>query len=112
MPFGALLAACSALPPATFPEFQDHHVAAEFVVPPDGCLHLPATTRALVVRELALEPLPMREQFAAGSRWFVYPAGTAVRAELRLRAYVQNGRVPLLHEILRDARRIVPLEAP
>ena len=109
----AALGACSTLPPATFPEFEDHHVAAEFVVSRDGRLLLPSTTRWLVVRELTLDPQPERERFDGGHRWFEYPAGTAVRVSCRLRAYANpDGRVPKLSEILVDARRIDVLEGP
>ena len=71
--------ACSNVPPATWPAFAEHHVAAEFVVPADGLLPMPLTSWSLVVRELTAEPAPHGERFEGGRRWFVYPAGTSVR---------------------------------
>lgn len=109
----ALLCGCSTMPGGSFPAFTDHHVAADFVVPPEGRLHLPATTRDLVVRELELEPAPVREAFAPGDRWFEYPAGTAVRMRCRLRAYaLPDGSIPSLRAILPDAAAIHTLTSP
>ena len=106
-------AACSTLPPSQYPEFVDHHVAAEYVVSPEGRLWLPSTTRSLVVRELDLHPRPVRERFDDTGRWFEYPAGTAVRVECRLRAYAaDDGHVPSLREILGDATKLEDLGSP
>ena len=107
------ITACSTVPTAAFPEFVDHHIAADFVVSPNGRLRLPSTTRSLVVRDIALTPAPLREHFDEGGRWFEYPAGTAVQVQCRLRAYAtDHGRVPSLREILVDADRIAVLEGP
>jgi hypothetical protein len=108
------LAACSSLPEPGFPAFADHHVDAEFVVPAEGRLRLPATTRALVVHELGLHPAPLQEQFdAAGGRWLVYPAGTNVHVRCRFRAYAgAGGSVPAAADVLVGARSIRMLEAP
>ncbi len=107
------LAACSTVPPAWYPEFVDHELAAEFVVADDGRLPLPSTTRALVVRTLELDPAPSAELFDGSDRWFAYSPGTAVRVHCRLRAYAQDdGRVPTVAEILPGARSIRVLENP
>jgi hypothetical protein len=110
----ATLAACSVLPPASYPAFVDHAVAAEFVVPDGGRLRLPATTADLVVLELRAAPPPQRELFGRdGERWFVYPAGTSVRVCCRFRSYAAAGAAPLTPgAVLPDAHRIDPLEAP
>lgn len=109
-----LLAGCSTLPDSRFPDFAEHHVAAEFVVPAAGRLRLPSSTRSLVVQELSLDPTPEAEMFdAQGERWLVYPAGTAVHVRCRFRAYAQNGgRVPSPAEVLVGARDIRNLEEP
>lgn len=95
---GALLlaaVACSTLPPASYPPFAEHRVAADFVVPASGLLRLPATTRDLIVQELDAEPRPQREQFGQdGERFLVYPAGTAVRVRCRFRSYGELDRAP------------------
>lgn len=107
------LGGCSSMPEAGYPPFVDHHVAADFVVPAAGRLHLPMTTRDLVVHELELEPAPLRERFAPGERWFEYPPGASVRLRCRLRAYAPpGGQVPSLPSILPAATAIRPLEAP
>jgi len=109
----AAIAACSTVPSPSFPEFVDHHVAADFVVSPNGRLRLPSTTRSLVVHEVALSPAPVREHFDESGRWFEYPAGTAVQVQCRLRAYAaKDGRVPTLPEILVDANRIATIGGP
>ncbi len=109
----AVAAACSVVPPASFPPHADHHVAADFVVPAAGRLLLPASTRELVVRELAVDPPPSAESFDANGRWFLFPPGTAVHVRCRLRAYADAaGNVPTIGEILVGAARIEPLEGP
>jgi hypothetical protein len=109
-----LLACCSTLPDSRFPDFAEHHVAAEFLVPAAGRLRLPASTRSLVVQELSLDPTPQAEMFDAhGERWLVYPAGTAVHVRCRFRAYATNGgKVPSPAEVLIGARDIRNLEEP
>ena len=109
-----LLAGCSTLPDSRFPDFAEHHVAADFVVPAAGRLRLPSSTRSLVVQELSLDPTPEAELFdAQGERWLVYPAGTAVRVRCRFRAYAPNGgKVPGPAEVLIGARAIRNLEGP
>ena len=99
---------------ASFPEFAEHHVAADFVVPAEGRLRLPVSTRSLVVQELGLEPAPQREQFDGnGARWLLYPAGTQVRVRCRFRAYAEPGQhAPDPAAILPGARRIEVLEGP
>lgn len=90
-----LLAACSTLPPAAYPEFADHLVAARFVVPEGGLLRLPVSGTDLVVQELTATPPPQRELFGHdGERWFVYPAGTHVHVRCRCRSYAAGDARP------------------
>jgi len=105
---------CSTLPDSRFPGFEEHHVAAEFLVPSAGRLRLPSSTRSLVVQELSLDPTPQAELFDShGERWLVYPAGTAVHVRCRFRAYAQNGgKVPSPAEVLAGARDIRDLQEP
>jgi hypothetical protein len=109
-----LLAGCSTLPDSRFPDFEEHHVAAEFLVPSGGRLRLPSSTRSLVVQEMSLDPTPEAEVFdSKGGRWLVYPAGTAVHVRCRFRAYAQNGgKVPSPAEVLAGARDIHDLQEP
>jgi hypothetical protein len=109
-----LLASCSTLPDSRFPDFEEHNVAAEFLVPSAGRLRLPSSTRSLVVQELSLDPSPEAEMFdSKGERWLVYPAGTAVHVRCRFRAYAQNGgKVPSPAEVLAGARDIKDLQEP
>jgi hypothetical protein len=103
-------AACSTLPPASYPPFVDHDVRAEYVVGDDGRLGFPVTTREFVVQSLRLEPAPLDEHFdAAGRRWFVYAGGTAVTARCRLRVYaLPDGSEPPLAQLLPGAVAVVP----
>jgi hypothetical protein len=109
-----LLAACSTLPPASYPEFADHLVAAEFVVPEGGLLQLPVTTTDLVVLELTATPPPERERFGrGGERWLVYPAGTHVHVQCRCRSYAApDGRPLSPAQLLPGARHIEVLGTP
>ena len=113
-PLWFLLANCSTLPDSRFPDFEEHHVAAEFLVPAAGRLRLPSSTRSLVVQELLLDPTPRAEMFDAhGERWLVYPAGTAVHVRCRFRAYSHDGgRVPSPAEVMAGARDIRDLQQP
>ena len=107
------LAACSNIPRAGFPAFTECSVAAEFVVPADGRLRMPHSSWLLVVQELEANPAPQAERFDGGSRWFVYPAGTAVRVRCRYRAYAEPGSRPAEpSDVLRGASSIRALEEP
>ncbi|HEX6810939.1 MAG TPA: hypothetical protein VF384_04875 [Planctomycetota bacterium] len=110
----AWLAGCSTMPDSRFPDFVEHHVTAQFVVPQAGRLRVPASNRSLVVQELSLEPLPQAEVFEAnGERFLVYPAGTPVYVRCRFRAYATNGGpVPGLAEVLTGAHDIRNLQEP
>ena len=100
-----LLAACSTLPEHHQPAHADHDFDASFAVGEDGRLLFPITTRNLVVRQIELQPKPLGEQFLAEQRWFLYPAGTRVRAQGQLRAYQnESGTIPLLRELLPHAK--------
>jgi hypothetical protein len=109
-----LAAACSTLPEASYPPFAEHLVAADFVVPASGLLRVPATTRDLVVQELAAQPQPQREQFGGdGERWLCYPAGTAVHVQCRYRSYAPPGGQPLAPaQVLAGARHLELLASP
>jgi hypothetical protein len=107
------LGACSNIPPAEFPAFTERAVAAEFVVPADGRLMMPHSSWLLVVQELEADPAPQAERFDGGTRWFVYPAGTAVRVRCRYRAYAEPGGRPAEPaDVLSGASSIRALEEP
>ena len=110
-----MLAGCSTLPPTQYPPFVEHAVRATFVVAADGRLALPTTTNDFVMQQLTLSPPALREEFDRdGSRWFCYPAGTQVQAELRWRQYapVAEQRTPqqaLPHaHALQSLREVAP----
>lgn len=109
-----LLAACSTLPPAAYPEFADHLIAAQFVVPEGGRLRVPVSTTDLVVQELIATPPPQREQFGHdGERWFVYPAGAHVHVHCRCRSYATpDGRPQSPAQLLPGAHHIEVLGTP
>jgi hypothetical protein len=114
-PASALLlvfAACSNLPPPAYPRYVEVDVEAHFVVGPDGRLDLPVSDRRLVVRELLLEPAPLDEHHEAGARWFVYTAGTHVRARCRMRSYADGDRVPLGAEAIFPGATRITQAAP
>lgn len=75
------------MPDPHLPKHSEHDVVAEFVVPEDGRLVLPATSHDLIVHELRLEPAPLAEQFGEGARWFTYEPGTRVVVHGRFRHY-------------------------
>lgn len=108
------LGACSALPPASYPAFAEHSLAADFVVPADGLLRLPASTGDLVVHRLTATPPPQRERFgSAGERWFVYPAGTHVHVQCSCRSYARaDGRPLAPAQLLPGANHLEVLTAP
>ncbi len=110
----AALAACSTVPVAGYPPFGEHHVAAEFVVPADGRLRVPASSASVLVQELRCEPRPRGEQFGAGGeRWLLYPAGTAVRVRGRFRVYARaDGHLPGAAELLPGASVVRRLDGP
>ncbi|MCK5945333.1 MAG: hypothetical protein KAI24_25310 [Planctomycetes bacterium] len=100
----AALAACSTMPMASLPPHVDYAFDARYQVGSDGELRLPASTRALVVRELQLSPPPLREHFEDGQRTLRYPPGSAVHARGALRAYANDdGSLPTLAELLPGA---------
>lgn len=90
------LGACSTLPPHEYPPFAEHNVQADFVVPADGRLSMPSSSRDLVLHELRSEPPPKSEQLgASGERWWLFPQGTHVQVHCRFRAYAgRDGTVP------------------
>lgn len=90
------LGACSTVPPHQYPPFAEHDVHADFVVPADGRLSMPSSSRGLVLQELRSEPPPQGEQLgASGERWWLFPQGTRVQVHCRFRAYAgSDGRVP------------------
>ncbi|MBL9079997.1 MAG: hypothetical protein JNL08_21070 [Planctomycetes bacterium] len=106
--------ACSTLPEARFPAFREHVVAAEFVVPGDGRLPLPATTAALIVHDLGAVPPPTAERFGpAGERWLLYEPGTRVRVHCHYRSYAPPGGRPLRpDEVLPGADLVEVLGPP
>jgi hypothetical protein len=89
------VAACSTLPSAPPGPHLDHHVAVEFVVPPNGRLVLPASSPTLSVQQLALDPAPLGEQFRDAVRWFVYAPGTRVTMRGRFRSWGDGERPPV-----------------
>jgi len=98
------LGSCSTLPVPSHPAHVDHRFHASFKVDRDGRLHLPVTTRDIVVQSLELLPKPAGELFAAEQRWFVYPAGTSVQVRGQLRLYASpSGVIPKLAEVLPNA---------
>ncbi len=112
--FGAIaLTACAVLPERSYPDFRDHHLAADYVVPLDGRILVPATTRDLIVQELELLPPPLGETFDAdGARWMLYDHGTNVRLRGRFRAYGTGaGDAVTPTQLLPGAQRIEVLPA-
>ena len=109
-----LLAACSVVPDASYPPFDEHHFAADFVVPADGRLPFPASSRCLTIQELHVSPAPHGEQFGEqGERWLLYAAGTAVHVRGRVRAYAGvDGHRPGVAELLPGAKHLQRLEGP
>ncbi len=100
----AAAAACSTMPTPSLPRHVDYAFDARYVVGEDGALQLPASTRALVVRRLELEPQPLGETFAPGRRTLRYAPGTEVRAAGALRAYADDGgALPTLRSLLPGA---------
>jgi hypothetical protein len=91
-----VLGACSTVPPHQYPPFAEHDVQADFVVPADGRLSMPSSSRDLVLHELRSEPPPASEQLgASGERWWLFPQGTHVQVHCRFRAYAgRDGIVP------------------
>lgn len=102
------LASCALVPDRFYPEFEDHHLAARYLVPGDGRIRVPATSRELVVQELELLPAPLGESFDPdGTRWALYDRGTTVRLRGRFRAYGPlDGRAPTPSDLLPGAQHI------
>lgn len=110
-----LTVGCGTTPRQSYPTFVDHRVLATFEVPANGLLRVPATTRDLVVHELALQPTPRAERYdAEGRRFLVYDRGTTVTLEGRFRVYATATGVPTPAEILPGAATIaaLPIVAP
>lgn len=107
-------AACSALPPAAYPPFAEHLIAADFVVPPQGRLSLPTTTPELVLLDLGAVPPPEAEVWGPdGERWLVYEPGTEVQVRCRYRSYAPPGGAPQTpREVLPGAVRVEVLSSP
>ena len=62
------IAACSVMPDAARPTFVDYSFDARYLVGDDGALHLPTSSRALVIRSLDLAPPPLSESFESDGR--------------------------------------------
>lgn len=103
-----LLGACSTVPPAGYPPHGDYAVVADYVVPGDGRLRVPASHRDLVVHELRADPEPAGETFGPGhERFWLWQAGTRVSLHCRFRAYAgPDGTVPGPAMVLPGARRL------
>ena len=98
------IAACSVMPDAARPTFVDYSFDARYLVGDDGALHLPTSSRVLVIRSLDLAPPPLSESFESDGRTLRFAPGTAVRARGALRAYAaQNGALPTLQQLLPGA---------
>lgn len=90
----AATAACSSLPPPSYPPHADHDLLVTYVVPADGRLAMPTSTATRVVWQLAAEPAPAGEEFAAdGVRQWLFPAGAEVHVRCRCRLY-REGDLP------------------
>jgi hypothetical protein len=105
---------CSTMPEASYPPHCDHELLAEFVVPADGWLPVPSSTRHLVVRELASEPPAAGERFdAAEQRYLAFPAGSRITLRCGLRCYATaHGQLPELRELLPHAVTVRSLPSP
>lgn len=102
-----LAAACSNLPPKSYPGFIEQDVEASFVVGEDGRVTFPATTDDFVVHRLELVPPALGERFgAAGERWFVYAPGTAVTLRAWMRTYDDGPSGKSLDAALRAAHHV------
>ncbi|MCR9243860.1 MAG: hypothetical protein NXI31_02430 [bacterium] len=90
-----LTTSCAIVPPQRYPEFEDLHLRAHYVVPGDGRLQIPATTREIVVQQLELSPPPLRESFATnGTRYVHYDDGITVTLHGRFRSYRRGSDQP------------------
>lgn len=88
-----MLGACSHLP-IDASGHADHDVVAEFVVPADGRLPVPASDATLRVDDVAFAPAPAGEGFGVAGRWFRFPPGARVTARLRFRTFAREGAPP------------------
>lgn len=87
-----LAAACSTLPAPQYPPFTELAVHADCVVPANGRLRVPASSRDCVVYELATTPGAAGEAFGAdGERWLLFTPGTRVQVGCRFRVYAATG---------------------
>jgi hypothetical protein len=101
-------AACSTLPPAQYPPFDERCVIAEFVAPPDGRIRVPSSDGKLTIEDLLVVPPPAAEEFdRAGARWFCFEPGAAVEVRCRYRAYGRgDGAPPAPADVFVGARAV------
>ncbi len=85
------LGACSQLPIEPLTGHRDHDVVAEFDVPADGRVTLPASDASRRIDHIAWTPAPLAESFVAGARSFVFAPGARVQARLRFRTFAAGG---------------------
>jgi hypothetical protein len=99
-------AACSTLPPAQWPEFEERLVEAVWQVPADAPLRvrLPVSAELLTILELHSEP-PVQTTFLAdGSQFLIAPAGTGtLTVTCRYRAFGPRAQRPRPQDLFAGA---------